>query len=244
MCSRARSSPAVRQDDELSRDDVRRDDVCRARSNVGCQQESDCGADARASVHFGHPLDDYAAVLKKLRVQPWARFARAVKAGADGRGHLRRDHDSARAARANRKWSRSSAVPPDPAGRFRGGRSFGRSAPRHRDLLEPGDAVCCSCRPKCRAIEYAHVRRRSRSMMPRPAEGTARLPARRRAARGPGEASGSGAAVGQSRWRRRGERRSAARTSAEVGVKLPGRFKVSADHQDVEAVPGVVQVES
>ena len=30
----------------------------------------------------GHPLDDYAAVLKKLRVQPWAEFARAVKAGA------------------------------------------------------------------------------------------------------------------------------------------------------------------
>ena len=30
----------------------------------------------------GHPLDDYAAVLKKLRVQSWAEFSRAVKAGA------------------------------------------------------------------------------------------------------------------------------------------------------------------
>ena len=30
----------------------------------------------------GHPLDDYAAVLKKLRVQSWAEFSRAVKSGA------------------------------------------------------------------------------------------------------------------------------------------------------------------
>src|SRR5581483_1623376 len=30
----------------------------------------------------GHPLDDYATALKRLRVQSWAEFARAVKAGA------------------------------------------------------------------------------------------------------------------------------------------------------------------
>src|ERR1700689_129198 len=30
----------------------------------------------------GHPLDDYAAALKRLRVQSWAEFARAVKNGA------------------------------------------------------------------------------------------------------------------------------------------------------------------
>jgi len=30
----------------------------------------------------GHPLDDYAAVLKRLRVQSWAEFSRAVKTGA------------------------------------------------------------------------------------------------------------------------------------------------------------------
>ena len=30
----------------------------------------------------GHPLDDYAAALKRLRVQSWADFARAVKSGA------------------------------------------------------------------------------------------------------------------------------------------------------------------
>jgi DNA polymerase-3 subunit alpha len=30
----------------------------------------------------GHPLDDYAAALKRLRVQPWSDFSRAVKAGA------------------------------------------------------------------------------------------------------------------------------------------------------------------
>src|SRR6516164_4903222 len=36
----------------------------------------------------GHPLDDYAAVLKKLRVQPWAEFARAVKSGATTAGRV------------------------------------------------------------------------------------------------------------------------------------------------------------
>jgi DNA polymerase-3 subunit alpha len=30
----------------------------------------------------GHPLDDYAATLKRMRVQSWAEFARAVRAGA------------------------------------------------------------------------------------------------------------------------------------------------------------------
>jgi DNA polymerase-3 subunit alpha len=30
----------------------------------------------------GHPLDDYAHLLKRLRLQSWAEFARAVKAGA------------------------------------------------------------------------------------------------------------------------------------------------------------------
>ena len=30
----------------------------------------------------GHPLDDYATVLKRLRVQSWAEFSRAVKSGA------------------------------------------------------------------------------------------------------------------------------------------------------------------
>src|SRR5205814_4979730 len=30
----------------------------------------------------GHPLDDYATVLKRLRVQSWAEFSRAVKTGA------------------------------------------------------------------------------------------------------------------------------------------------------------------
>src|SRR4029077_2867705 len=30
----------------------------------------------------GHPLDAYAAALKRRRVQPWAEFARAVKGGA------------------------------------------------------------------------------------------------------------------------------------------------------------------
>jgi DNA polymerase III, alpha subunit len=38
----------------------------------------------------GHPLDDYATVLKRLRVQSWAEFSRAVKPAPprQGRGHV------------------------------------------------------------------------------------------------------------------------------------------------------------
>ena len=73
---------------------------CAARSN--CSAVGGAGADRAAgspepwlpaerlqreyeAVGFflsGHPLDDYAAALKRLRVQSWAEFARAVKDGA------------------------------------------------------------------------------------------------------------------------------------------------------------------
>ena len=47
---------------------------------IGCSKEYD----AIGFFLTGHPLDDYAAALKRLRVQSWAEFARAVKGGAGG----------------------------------------------------------------------------------------------------------------------------------------------------------------
>ena len=45
---------------------------------IGCRREYE----AVGFFLSGHPLDDYATALKRLRVQSWAEFSRAVKAGA------------------------------------------------------------------------------------------------------------------------------------------------------------------
>ena len=54
--------------------------LCR-RSSRGCRRERlQREYDAVGFFLSGHPLDDYAAALKRLRVQSWSEFARAVKA--------------------------------------------------------------------------------------------------------------------------------------------------------------------
>src|SRR5690348_10413426 len=87
----------------------------------------------------GHPLDDYAAVLKKLRVQPWAEFARAVKAGATA-GRVAATVVS-RTERRTRTGSKMGIIGlSDPSGHFEAV-VFSEGLAEHRDLLEPGNAV-------------------------------------------------------------------------------------------------------
>ncbi len=87
----------------------------------------------------GHPLDDYAAVLKKLRVQPWAEFARAVKAGATA-GRVGATVVS-RTERRTRTGSKMGIIGlSDPSGHFEAV-IFSEGLAEHRDLLEPGTAV-------------------------------------------------------------------------------------------------------
>ena len=64
----------------------------------------------------GHPLDDYAAALKRLRVQSWAEFSRAVKAGASA-GRVAGTVESRAPSGAPRPATRwgSSACPIQPA---------------------------------------------------------------------------------------------------------------------------------
>jgi DNA polymerase-3 subunit alpha len=87
----------------------------------------------------GHPLDDYAAVLKKLRVQPWAEFARAVKAGATA-GRVAATVVS-RIERRTRTGSKMGIIGlSDPSGHFEAV-IFSEGLAEHRDMLEPGNAV-------------------------------------------------------------------------------------------------------
>ena len=87
----------------------------------------------------GHPLDDYAATLKRMRVQSWAEFARAVRTGANvGRvaGTV-----VARTERRTRTGSKMGIIGlSDPTGHYEAV-VFSEGLAQFRDLLEPGAAV-------------------------------------------------------------------------------------------------------
>ena len=194
----------------------------------------------------GHPLDDYAAVLKKLRVQPWADFARAVKAGATA-GRVAGTVVS-RQERRTRTGSKMGIIGlSDPTGAYEAV-IFSEGLAEHRDLLEPGTAVLLFLSAEVQGDE---VRARIQSAEPldaaaanlnkglrvflrddKPIEALAkRLEAAPRAAQANGDGEVSVVLM--------------LRQGTEVEVKLPGRFKVSPQIAGaIKAVPGVVQVEA
>jgi DNA polymerase-3 subunit alpha len=194
----------------------------------------------------GHPLDDYAAVLKKLRVQSWADFSRAVKAGATA-GRVA-GTVVARTERRTRTGSKMGIIGlSDPTGHYEAV-IFSEGLAEHRDLLEPGSAVLLFLSAEVQGDE---VRARIQSAEPldeaaanlnkglrvflrneAPIEAVAkRLEpiARSAVANGDGE-------VSMVLMLEQG---------TEVEVKLPGRFKVSPQIAGaIKAVPGVVLVEA
>jgi DNA polymerase-3 subunit alpha len=194
----------------------------------------------------GHPLDDYAAVLKKMRVQPWAEFARAVKAGATA-GRVAATVVS-RTERRTRTGSKMGIIGlSDPSGHFEAV-IFSEGLAEHRDRLEPGNAVLLflsaevqgdEVRARIQSVDAldsaaANLQKGLRVFLRdgAPLEAVAKRlePAPRSAhANGDGE-------VSVVLLLRRG---------TEVEVKLPGRFKVSPQIAGaIKAVPGVVQVEA
>ncbi|HEY0223966.1 MAG TPA: DNA polymerase III subunit alpha [Pseudolabrys sp.] len=193
----------------------------------------------------GHPLDDYATVLKKLRVQSWAEFSRAVKMGATA-GKVAGTVVS-RQERRTRTGSKMGIFGlSDPTGHYEA-IIFSEGLAEYRDLLEPGTAVLLFLSAEVQGDE---VRARIQSAEPldtaaanlhkglrvflrdgAPIEGVAKRlePAR------PGPANGDGE-VSMVLMLKAG---------TEVEVKLPGRFKVSPQIAGaIKAVPGVVQVEA
>jgi DNA polymerase-3 subunit alpha len=194
----------------------------------------------------GHPLDEYAAVLKKMRVQSWAEFSRAVKAGATA-GRVAGTVVS-RQERRTRTGSKMGIIGlSDPTGQYEAV-IFSEGLAEYRDLLEPGGVVLLFLSAEVQGDE---VRARIQSAEPldeaaanlhkglrvflrdrQPIEALARRlePAPRRS-----QANGDGE-VSVVLLLERG---------AEVELKLPGRFKVSPQIAGaIKAVPGVVQVEA
>ena len=194
----------------------------------------------------GHPLDDYAAALKRMRVQSWAEFARAVRAGASA-GRVA-GTVVARTERRTRTGSKMGIIElSDPTGHYEAV-VFSEGLAQFRDLLEPGAAVLLTLSAE---LQGDDVRARIQMVEPleqaaaklakglrvflrdeRPIESVAKRlegPASGRAAPDTGEVAlvlmlGEG---------------------TEVEVKLPGRFKVSPQIAGaIKAVPGVVSVEA
>jgi DNA polymerase-3 subunit alpha len=194
----------------------------------------------------GHPLDDYAAVLKKLRVQSWADFSRAVKAGATA-GRVA-GTVVARTERRTRTGSKMGIIGlSDPTGHYEAV-IFSEGLAEHRDLLEPGTAVLLFLSAEVQGDE---VRARIQSAEPldeaaanlnkglrvflrnaAPIEAVAkRLEPIARSAQANGDGEVSMVLMLEQ--------------GTEVEVKLPGRFKVSPQIAGaIKAVPGVVQVEA
>src|SRR4051795_1908003 len=109
----------------------------------------------------GHPLDDYAATLKRMRVQSWAEFARSVRTGANvGRvaGTV-----VARTERRTRTGSKMGIIGlSDPTGHYEAV-VFSEGLAQFRDLLEPGRAVLLTLSAELQGEE---VRARIQSVEP------------------------------------------------------------------------------
>lgn len=198
----------------------------------------------------GHPLDDYAAALKRLRVQSWSDFARAVKAGG-GAGRVA-GTVVARTERRTKNGSKMGIIGlSDPSGHYEAV-LFAEGLAQYRDLLEPGSAVLLFLTAEVQGDE---VRARIQSVEPldqaaakmqkglrvflrddAPIEGVAKRlePIKLPAGRNGGE--GGDGEVSVVLMLDNGN---------EVEVKLPGRFKVSPQIAGaIKAVSGVVTVEA
>ena len=198
----------------------------------------------------GHPLDDYAAALKRLRVQSWAEFARAVKTGA-GAGRVAGTVVS-RMERRTKSGSKMGIIGlSDPSGHYEAV-LFAEGLAQYRDLLEPGSAVLLFLTAE---VQGDDVRARIQSVEPldeaaarmhrglrvflRDTEPLAGVARRLEASQKGGNGNGADAADGEVSMVL------LLRNGSEVEVKLPGRFKVSPQIAGaIKAVSGVVTVEA
>ena len=207
----------------------------------------------------GHPLDDYASVLKNMQVQSWADFARAVKTGVTA-GKVAATVVS-RAERRTKTGNKMGVIGlSDPSGHYEAV-IFAEGLQQYRDVLEPGSPVLLyltaeaqgeEVRARIQTVEAldraaAKVQRGLRIFLRdgAPLEAVAKRLDRR----GESEASGKGNGRGGGQTRPEGEGEvnlvMLLAAGAEVEVKLPGRYKVSPQIAGaIKAVPGVVEVQA
>ncbi|HEY6257266.1 MAG TPA: DNA polymerase III subunit alpha [Xanthobacteraceae bacterium] len=195
----------------------------------------------------GHPLDDYAGALKRLRVQSWAEFARAVKAGASG-GRVA-GTVVARLERRTRTGSKMGIIElSDPSGHFEAV-VFSEGLAQFRDVLEPGSALLLTLSAE---LQGDDVRARIQNAEPLDAAAAKLQKGLRVFLRDPAPIESvakrlEGTAPRSAPAKSDGEVSMILMLDqgTEVEVKLPGRFKVSPQIAGaIKAVPGVVAVEA
>jgi len=184
-----------------------------------------------------HPLDEYRAVLTKIRVQTWLDFAAAVKNGASA-GRLA-GTVTARQERRTRTGNKMAVLQiSDPTGSFEAV-MFSEELVKYRDLLEPGKSVVVLVAAEDRP-EGINLRIQSAESLDKVVAGLKQmrvfvrdpqpLPSLRThfAAKGEGEVS-LVLMLGQGK---------------EVEMRLPGRYAVTPQIASaLRAVRGVVQVD-
>jgi DNA polymerase-3 subunit alpha len=187
----------------------------------------------------GHPLDDYAGALARMKVMNWAEFSRSVKMGATA-GKTAATVVS-RTERRTKTGNKMGIIGlSDPSGQYEAV-LFSEGLQQFRDLLEPGTAVLLflsaeaqgdEVRARIQSVERLDqaaekVQKGLRIFLrdEKPLEGIQR----RLEPRGDGEVSMVLMLQG----------------GGEVEIKLPGGFKVSPQIAGaIKAVPGVVTVEA
>jgi DNA polymerase-3 subunit alpha len=187
----------------------------------------------------GHPLDDYMPALKRMRVQSWAEFTRAVKSGVSA-GRVAATV-VARTERRTRTGSKMGIIGlSDPSGHYEAV-LFSEGLQQYRDLLEPGSAVLLMLSAELQGDEV-----RARIQTAEPLDKAAaklqkalrvfvrdQAPIESVAKRLDGQGDGEVSMVLM------------LREGTEVEVKLPGRFKVSPQIAGaIKAIPGVVEVQA
>ncbi len=188
----------------------------------------------------GHPLDDYAPALKRLRVQSWAEFVRAVKAGATA-GRVA-GTVIARTERRTKTGNKMGIIGLSDASGHYEAVVFAEGLQQYRDVLDPGAAVLLFMTGE---LQGDDVRARIQTVEPLDAaaqkvqkglriflrdDGPLESVARRLEPKGEGE-------VSVVLILDEGE--------AEVELRLPGRFRVSPQIAGaIKSVPGVVEVQS
>ena len=186
----------------------------------------------------GHPLDDYQAALKRLRIESFADFARSVRSGASA-GRLA-GVVTARQERRTKTGNKMGIVTlSDPSGHYEAV-LFSEGLALYRDLLEPGQAVLMSVGAELQGEEVrvrlltveplddaaVKVQKGFRVFVEEPS--AIESIAKRLSAKGDGEVSLI---------------LRLADAASEVEVKLPGRFAVSPQIAGaIKAVAGVQAV--
>ena len=187
----------------------------------------------------GHPLDDYQSLLKKLRVQRWADFARSVKQGASAAKLAATVLD--RSERRTRSGSKMGFVTlSDPSGQYEA-IMFQETLNQYRDVLEKGAIVLVNL---VASVDGEDVR--ARIATAEPLEKAARnvrqglriflrddkplaSVTQRLAIKGEGEVSLILLLD---------------KDASEVEMRLPGKFRISPQIAGaIKAIPGIVDVE-